>query len=198
MSEEDLLILNVHRIGPAWNRAVAFRAGQCDDQLCTLCGETGMYDLIFTCKALQLDREKADKLISTIDATQLHASIKCGIAPAMKTVPRKPVWGGDEQFTCRETWSETLGLRKILGCEAEKHIPDILKRSHGILITDTQQGKKSGTRYMATTTRRSLPRKDRTAQPRRNKCLQRRKCQTPACSLLADRRGWSSLARKIP
>lgn len=120
--------LIVHRTGSTWNRAGAFCAGQCDDQQCTLCGEKEAYDHILACKALQPDREKADNLIATIDATQLHVSIKCGIAPAMKVDPRKPFWGGDEQIACRETWSETLELKKLLGCEVELHIPEILKK----------------------------------------------------------------------
>ena len=102
MSDEKLLIFNAHTMGSAWNGAAAFRAGQCDDQRCTLCGEEEAYDHIFTCKDLQLDRDKPDKLIATIDATQMRASIKRGVAPAMKVDPRTPFWGGGEQIACRE------------------------------------------------------------------------------------------------
>ena len=85
------------------------------------------FDHIFICKALEAERVKADPQIAMIDAAQLHPSIKCGIAPAMKADPRKPFWGGDEQVAHRESWPEKLQLRKLLGCEKETHIPDKLR-----------------------------------------------------------------------
>ena len=52
MEPNDLLILNVTRTGSCWNRAAAYWAGQCDDQLCPLCKEKEGYDHNWTCKAL--------------------------------------------------------------------------------------------------------------------------------------------------
>ena len=95
ISEEDLLILNVHRTGSSWNRSAAYWAGQCNDQRCPLCMDNEEYDHIFTCKALEAERVKADPQLAMIDSGQLHSSIKCGIAPALKADPRKPFWGGD-------------------------------------------------------------------------------------------------------
>ena len=46
----------------------------------------------------------------------------------MKADPRKPFWGGEEQITHRESWPEKLALRKLLGCEAERHIPGKLRK----------------------------------------------------------------------
>ena len=39
LSDEDLLIRNVHRTGSSWNRSAAYWAGQCNDQRCPLCME---------------------------------------------------------------------------------------------------------------------------------------------------------------
>ena len=38
-SDEELMILNTVRSGSAWNKAIAYNAGQVEDNLCQLCGE---------------------------------------------------------------------------------------------------------------------------------------------------------------
>ena len=128
LSEEDRLILDVHQTGSAWNRTAAYWAGQCDDQNCQLCMEKEDFDHIFTCKELECERARADPQLAMLDAKQFPPAIKCGIAPAMKADPICPFWGGDQQVAHRDSWPEKLELRKLLGCEAEKHIPESLRK----------------------------------------------------------------------
>ena len=85
----------------------------------------------------------------------------------MRANPRKPFWGGDEQIACRETWSDTVELRKLLGCEAEKHIPEILKKTtkdidNRYTAREIVQNQIHGNDYKTIP-----PRKDRTVRRRR-------------------------------
>ena len=59
LSEEYLLVLDTLRNGSAWNRTVAYWAGQCDDQRCKLCMEKQGFDHISTCKVLEEERVRA-------------------------------------------------------------------------------------------------------------------------------------------
>ena len=103
MEPEDRIVLDVVRTGSAWTRATAFWAGQCDDQLCQICGDTKEEsDHFWFCKGLEVKRKDADDGLAKLDPRFLPIAIRHGIAPAMKADPRKPFWGmadgGEDHF----------------------------------------------------------------------------------------------------
>ena len=69
MESDELTNLNMTRTGAAWDRNVAFWAGQCDDQDCKLCGEKEESDHIWICKALTAERKEVDVDLAKLDTT---------------------------------------------------------------------------------------------------------------------------------
>ena len=83
------MILNLTRTGSNWTRTAAYKAGQAEDDRCTLCGEKEEADHMWVCDALCEDRKEADKEISEINSKRLHPAIKQRIAPAMSAKLRE-------------------------------------------------------------------------------------------------------------
>ena len=50
---DGLTSLSMARTGVAWDRNIAFWAGQCDDQDCKQCGEKEEADHAWTCKKME-------------------------------------------------------------------------------------------------------------------------------------------------
>ena len=79
-----------------------------DDKECALCGkEEDSPDHLWTCDALQKEREEADKDLAGLNPEALPMAVKCGIAPVSererKLLGTKRPAPHDEQ-TERNVW----------------------------------------------------------------------------------------------
>ena len=92
-TENDYLILNLTRTGSNWTKTAAYKAGQADNDECSLCGKREGSDHMWVCEALQKEREEADKELAALDPQHLHPAIRHGIAPAMSAKLKASYWG---------------------------------------------------------------------------------------------------------
>ena len=117
LEEQEKSTLDVIGTGAAWNRTAAFWAGRVGDTLCKLCGENeDSPDHLWTCKALDKEREEADGELAAINPETLPMAIKCGIAPAMKASTKRNYWGkkGHDRMTENQ--------RRICGCRVNRKV----------------------------------------------------------------------------
>ena len=114
-SDEELMILNTVRSGSAWNKAIAYNAGQVEDNLCQLCVEKTetTEHLIWTCSKLKAERQEADKFLAGIDVEILPPAVRYGIAPAMNADPRRMYWGGEKHVQAGKE------VQDFCGCDSK-------------------------------------------------------------------------------